>query len=173
MTLLLAKAEEGFNWHALIVQALGFAILAVLLAKLVVPIVRKMLGERSKEIEDRFTRLDRELGESSRQLDEYRTRLERIGEETQRRIRAAEEEGAKSRANLLAEAQAQAQAEFEKGQREIQLERDTAVLELRAAVTDLTVAATERIVDGAMNQPLHDRMVDKSLGEIARGVRPS
>jgi F-type H+-transporting ATPase subunit b len=157
----------GFNWHALIVQALGFAILAVILGKLVVPVVRKMLGERSKAIEDKFSQLDRDVEETKRQVADYGQRLARIDEETGKRIQAAMDEGARSRAALLEEALAQAQAETEKARRDIQMERDKAILELR----DTVISATERLVDGMMNEQLHGRIVEKSLGSLERAVR--
>src|SRR5688572_24012339 len=84
----------GFNWHALIVQALGFAILVAVLARFVAPVLKKMLGDRSKSIEDRFTQLDKDVAESSRQMSEYQDRLSKIDVELRRRIQAAQDEGA-------------------------------------------------------------------------------
>ena len=164
-------AAAGFNWHAFIVQALGFAILAVILVKLVVPVLRKMLNERSQGIEDKFLQLDRDVDETKRQIAEYGVRLDRIDEEVSKRMKAAADEGARTRQALLQEAAAQAQAEVDKARRDIQMERDKAILELRATVAEMTVSATERVVDGMMNEQLHGRMVEKALANLPKAVR--
>jgi hypothetical protein len=44
------------------------------------------------------------------------------------------------------------------------------VLELRAAVTEATVKATERIVDAVAGDPLNGRMVTKYLGDLEKAV---
>ncbi len=171
MTLLTMGLGAAFNWHDFIVQALGFTILMAVLFKWVVPALGKMSADRTRGIEEKFTRLDGELAEATRKMSEYQQQLARIGEETQRRLKAGQEEAAKTRAALLAEAQAQAQNEMEKARREVQMERDKAVLELRAMVTELTVAATEKIVDAVMNEQMHGRMVTKYIGALEKGVR--
>lgn len=163
----------GFNWHDFIVQALGFGVLAIALVLFVVPVLRRMAAERTKGIADEFARLERELSETAQKLADTQQKLATISAETQKRIQAAQDEGTRTRANLLAEAQGLARAELEKARRDVQMERDKAVLELRAAVTEMTVAATGKVIGAVMSDAVHGRMVEKTVGELDRTVRTS
>jgi F0F1-type ATP synthase membrane subunit b/b' len=70
----------------------------------------------------------------------------------------------------MAEAVAAAAAEGEKAKRDVQIERDKAILELRAAVTESTVKAVERIVDAVVGDPLNGRLVARYLGDVEKAV---
>ncbi|MBI2932705.1 MAG: ATP synthase F0 subunit B [Planctomycetes bacterium] len=164
---------EGFNWGTFVVQFLSFAVLLFILGKFAFPPLKKMALGRSHAIEEQFARLDRELAEAEGRMSEYQRRLEQIGTEVAQRMQAGQEEAAKTRGTLLAEAQALAKAELEKAHREVRMERDKAVLELRATVTDLAVTATERAIDALMNESLHQRMVERTIAELDKAVRPT
>ncbi len=157
-------------WKFTVSQVLGFGILIAVLAVLVKPILAKMLSDRSKGIEDAFAKLDGEIAETTKKLEEYKTKLAGIERDIQQRLAAAQAEGEKTRQNLMAEAVAAAAAEGEKAKRDVQIERDKAILELRAAVTESTVKAVERIVDAVAGDPLNGRMVTKYLGDLEKVV---
>jgi F-type H+-transporting ATPase subunit b len=129
------------------------------------------LADRSKGIEDAFTKLDGEIAETTKKLDEYKAKLAGIEKDIQKRLADAQAEGEKTRQNLMAEAVAAAAAEGEKAKREVAIERDKAILELRAAVTEATVKATERIVDSVAGEALNGRMVTKYLGDLEKAVK--
>lgn len=175
MTLLMMLAEGGEHpiptWKFVASQLLGFGLLAVVLWILVRPVLAKMLAGRSKEIEDSFAKLDGDLAATAKKLEETNTKLANIQKEIQARIAAAQAEGEKTRATLMAEAAAAAVAETERAKRDVQVERDKAVLELRAAVTEATVRAVERIVEAVANEPLNSRMVDRYLGDLSKAVK--
>jgi F-type H+-transporting ATPase subunit b len=175
MRLLLLLIEGGHEaippWKFIVSQLLGFGLLAVLLWVLVRPILAKMLAGRTKGIEDSFTNLENELAETSRKLEEYNRKLSTIEKEIQGRLAAAQAEGEKSRATLMTEAATAAVAETERAKRDVQVERDKAVLELRAAVTEATVSATVRIIEAVANEQLNGRMVDRYLGNLEKAVK--
>ena len=47
-----------------------------------------------------------------------------------------------------------------------QIERDKAVLELREEATSLTLRAAEHLVQSTMNDPIHEKIVDKYLAQL-------
>lgn len=168
--LLTAVAAEVPWWKFTVSQVLGFGTLAAILLVIVKPILSKMLSERSKGIENAFAKLDGEIAETTRKLEEYRAKLAAIEKEIQQRLAAAQSEGERIRQNLMAEAVAAAAAEGEKAKRDVQIERDKAILELRAAVTESTVKAVERIVDAVVGDPLNGRLVARYLGDVEKAV---
>ncbi len=174
MSLLLMLVEEHAQiatWKWIVSQFLGFGVLALILWFVARPILARMASSRSKGIADAFAKLESEVAETSRKLEEYKSKLAAIEKELQARIAAAQAEGEKSRATLMAEATAAAAAEGERARRDVAVERDKAVLELRAAVTEATVRATERIVDAVVNEQLSGRMVNKYLGDLEKAVK--
>lgn len=161
---------EGFNWQGLVVQLLGFLLLALVLWKFVVPVLRKMAQGRSQAIEDRFAKLEGEIEATRRLMEEHRARLSGMEAEARGRMAAAEKEGAATRAALIAEGEALARMEYEKARREIQMERDKAVLEIKAAVVEMTLEATERLVHSSVSERVHNAMVDRYLDGLEEAV---
>ncbi|HEU4338848.1 MAG TPA: ATP synthase F0 subunit B [Planctomycetota bacterium] len=168
MTLPLAAMGPGMMFLS---QAFAFVILAALLWKLVIPVLGRMLRDRSQGIQAKFDDLARETREASEGLAAIQARLADIGTETKRRIDAAMAEGAKAREQAVAEAHAQAAAELAKAKRTIELERDKAMLELRSELARLTLETTERTIDSLMNEKLHGRIVDGYLDVVEKAAR--
>ena len=167
----LALNEGGGTFGApLVSQILAFLILLFVIGKWGVPWLRSKVDARAKEVGDEFDRLGRETRDVSERLEALKRRLGEIEAESQRRIQAALAEGARLRDQALADAQAQASAELNKARRDVQIERDKAVLELRQQVTELTVAATEKVIDSMMNEQIHGRMVGKYIANLGKAV---
>ena len=150
----------------LIVQILGFALLAVILVKLVLPALGKVLGGRTKAIEDTFSKLEAETAAASRELEEIKRKLADVEKEAQRRQAAARADAEATSARAREDAERQAKAALEKGRREIEIERDKAVLELRQETERLTLAAAEHLAKTAVTDEIHRRLVDGYLDRI-------
>lgn len=168
MTMLLAAGDW---WRPTLAQFLAFAILAFIVWKYLFPMIGKMLGERSKGIADEFERLEREVREAGESASGLRAKLGDIQSESRRRIDAALAEAARLRESTMSDAATQAAALVAKARRDVQIERDKAVLEMRAEVSDMTVRATERIVDAVMNEQVQDRLVEKYVAEVGRSMK--
>jgi F-type H+-transporting ATPase subunit b len=152
--------------QAFVVQALGFAVVIAVLAKFVVPALKKTLGDRTSEIERTFRKIETDTAETSRRLSEIKDKLAHLKEESDRRTQAALDDANRTRAQALAEAGAQALAALEKARREIQIEREKTVLELREEATGLTLRAADALVQSLMNDPIHERLVAKYLDRL-------
>lgn len=161
VTIAAASAGQTF-----VVQCLGFAVLAFVLIKLVFPQLGKILGGRTKGIEETFTKIDQDTQETSKRIEEIKAKLAQMDKESQRRLQAALEDAASTRTQLLADTNAQVQAAVDKAKREVQIERDKAVLELRQEATNLTLQASEHLVQATMNDPIHVKIVDKYLVQL-------
>ena len=168
MILALAGMGAGMMFLS---QLIGFLILAVALWIFVIPVVRRLLADRTKGIQDRFDELARETREASEGLASIKAKLADIGTETKKRIDAALAEGAAAREQAVAEANATAAAELAKAKRTIEIERDKAMLELRLELARLTLEATEKSVDSLMNEKLHGRIVDWYLENAEEAAR--
>lgn len=168
MTWLLLASGDAPWWKATLVQIFGFAILVAILVKLVLPALGKILGGRTKGIEDSFAKVEKETAEASKELAELKRRVTEVDQEARRREEASTAEAEKMRAQALADAATQAQGILDKARREIQTERDKAVLELRQEAQQLTLAAADHLAQAAMNDDLHQKLVDGYLGKIEK-----
>lgn len=149
-----------------ILQVLGFAVVVFVLVKLVFPQLGKILGGRTKGIEETFHKIDQDTQDAVKRLEEIKGKLAQAGAESQKRLQAILDDAQKTRSQLLADANAQVQAAADKAKREIAIERDKAVLELRHAATDLTLRAADHLVQSTMNDALQEKLVTKYLSEL-------
>jgi F-type H+-transporting ATPase subunit b len=164
--LVLMAAGHPTPTQFLVLQILGFAVLVLILVKLAFPALGKILGARTRGIEETFQKIDADTQEAAKRIAELKDKLAHLQEESQRRLQAALKEAQATRDQLLADANAQVQAAAEKSRREIQIERDKAVLELRQEATTLTLQAADQVVQSVMNDALQDKLVAKYLSEL-------
>jgi F-type H+-transporting ATPase subunit b len=157
----MASAGQTF-----IVQVLGFAVLVGVIVKLALPQLGKILGARTSGIEQTFTKIDQDTKAVTARLAELKEKLAHLNEESRRRLDAALADAEKTKAQLMADANAQVQAAFAKSKNEIQIERDKAILELRHEATSLTLQAADHLVQSTMSEPIHGKMVDKYLHQL-------
>ena len=151
---------------AFVLQVLGFAVVVFVLVKLVFPQLGKILGGRTKGIEETFHKIDQDTQETIKRIEEIKGRLAQAGEESKKRLQAILDDAARTRTQLLADAHSQVEAAADKAKREITIERDKAVLELRHEVTDLTLRAADHLVQATMNDGLQEKLVTKYLSEL-------
>ena len=161
---MLAAGHGAFQ--TFIVQVLGFAALVLILVKLAFPALGKILGARTKGIEETFQEIDRDTQETAKRMAEIKEKLSQLEQESKRRLQAALDDAHATRTQLLADASSQIQAAAEKSVREIGIERDKAVLELRQEATNLTLQAADHLVQSTMNDALQEKLVTKYLAEL-------
>ena len=166
---LMAALGQG---QMFIVQVLGFAVVVAVLVKLVFPALGKMLGGRTKGIEETFQKIDRDTQDTAKAIAEIKGKLDHLQEESQRRLQAALKDAQATRDQLMADATAQVQAAAEKSKREIQIERDKAVLELRQEATTLTLQAADHLVQSTMTDAIQEKLVSKYLSELDGVKKP-
>jgi F-type H+-transporting ATPase subunit b len=164
--LVLMAAGHPTPTQFFVVQLLGFLALVIILVKLAFPALGKILGSRTKGIEETFQKIDSDTQETAKRIAEIKEKLATLDQESQRRLQAALADAQATRTQLLADANAQVQAAAEKSLREIQIERDKAVLELRQEATTLTLQAADQVVQASMNDALQDKLVTKYLSEL-------
>jgi F-type H+-transporting ATPase subunit b len=165
----------GVDVPKLIFQVINFLLLLYLLNRFLFGSVIRMLDERkgriSKGLEDaEAAARDRELARAEREaaLDEAR-------KEAQTMIARATKIADDSKAEILAEAKAQAEKATNKARGEITAEKDRALAELRTHVAELALEAAGRLVKSEMDGPTQRRLVEDFLSEVtpadAKGSR--
>ncbi len=153
-------------WQTTIVQVLGFTLLFGTLGYFVGPLIKRILNVRQKGFADTFDRLNKEESDSAKELAGIKQNLDQKEAEGERRIMKALEEGAQAKENALADAKKQTKAILNRASRDVDIERDKAILELRTEITNLTLRASREVASKAVTPEVQANLVKKYLKDL-------
>lgn len=158
----------------LIFGLIAIAILYVIVQKKVVPNLEKAYADRTAAIEGGMQKAEEAQQQAQAALEQYKAQLAEARAEAGRIRQEAQTQGAAIIADLRTQAQTEANRIAEAAQKQIEAERQQAVVSLRAEVGRLSIDLASRIV----GESLHDQarqsgIVDRFLAELESGaVRP-
>jgi len=161
----LGIADLGINLPVLVAQLVNFTILLVVLRLFAWGPLTKMLDERREKIRESLAAADQakaEVAESGRQAQEQ---IDAARREGQQLIAQAQEIANRLQADARTQAQGESEAVLTRARAEIQLERDTAIADLRREFADLTIAAAEKVIGGSLDRNAHKRLIDEALAQ--------
>jgi F-type H+-transporting ATPase subunit b len=158
----------------LVFGLIAITILYVIVQKKVVPNLEKAYADRTAAIEGGMHKAEEAQQQAQAALEQYKAQLAEARAEASRIRQQAQEQGAAIIADLRTQAQTEANRIAEAAQKQIEAERQQAVVSLRAEVGRLSIDLASRIV----GESLHDEarqtgIVDRFLAELESGaVRP-
>ena len=156
----------GGPLRVFIVQLIAFLVLMYILYRFVKPILTKLLNQRAQKIEETFLKIEKDTADTYRELTGTKEKLAQVEREIRERQVKSLKEAQQARDRILAEASGQVAAALEKAKREIQIEHEKAILELREEATTLTLHAADQLVQSAMNDTLQEHMVQRYLSGL-------
>ena len=158
----------------LIFGFIAFVILYFVVKIKVVPQLEKIYADRTAAIEGGMHKAEEAQQQAQAALEQYKAQLAEARAEASHIRQQAQEQGAAIIADLRTQAQTEANRIAEAAQKQIEAERQQAVVSLRAEVGRLSIDLASRIV----GESLHDEarqtgIVDRFLAELESGaVRP-
>ncbi len=158
----------------LIFGVIAFAILYVIVQKKVVPSLEKMYADRTAAIEGGMHQAEEAQQQAQAALEQYNAQLAEARVEAGHIRGEAQEQGAAIIAEFRVQAQVEANRIAEAAHKQIEAERQQAVVSLRSEVGRLSTELASRIV----GESLHDEtrqsgIVDRFLAELEQGeVQP-
>src|SRR6058998_488231 len=135
-----------------------FGILLALLWKLGWPALLKAVEERERRIQQQLEEAERARAEAARLLEEHK-----------RTIAAARTVAEKERATLLAQAREQYEQLLDRARKEIEGEKEKAILELRREAVDLSIAAASKLIEANLDSQANRRLVTEYLASLEAG----
>jgi F-type H+-transporting ATPase subunit b len=163
--IVLGIGSLGINLPILIAQLVNFTILLVVLRLVAWGPLVKMLDDRRERIRESLAAAEEmksKAAESDRQLHDQ---IEAARREGQALVANAQEISARIQAEARTQAQADAEVTLARARNEIQLERDSAIADLRKEFADLTIAAAEKVINQSLDRNAHRRLIDEALAE--------
>ena len=154
-------------------SVVSFGILLFLLYRYAFPVIFRLLDEREKKIRQSIEDADRARKEAQDLFAGYQNKLAAAQEEAESILERARVEAR----HLLEEGQKrmehEAQQRIEEAKVEIQREQEQALVEIRGAAVDLTITATEKILERKLTESDHHRFVEDVLKEISQAKQGS
>ncbi len=146
----------------------SFGLLLMVLRKFALPQVVALLEERERKIKESLDQAERIKNESQQLMVEYEAKLRAAQQEAHGLIEAS-----RARAQeVLEEAERRAAAEGQRivaeARTEIERERLQAVRDIRTAAVDLTISASEKVLQRALTAGDHRRMIEQAIDELVR-----
>lgn len=162
------------HWGELIFGLIAIAILYVIVQKKVVPNLEKAYSDRTAAIEGGMHKAEEAQQEAQAALEQYKAQLAEARAEAGRIRAEAQERGAAIIVELRAQALVETNRMTEAAHKQIEAERQQAVVSLRSEVGRLSTELASRIV----GESLHDEarqsgIVERFLTELESGaIRP-
>ena len=154
------------NVGLMIWTLLVFVISMLLLRKLAWPRITEALDKRQRLIEDSITSAERTKNEADRLLADYRERLSEARGQADDIVARAREDGERQEADILGKAREDREVLMDQARRDIQVETQRAIQQIRNEVADLTVLATEKVTRKSLTGDDQRRLVDEALSEL-------
>ncbi|MEU6136841.1 F0F1 ATP synthase subunit B [Nocardioides sp. NPDC047086] len=153
---------------------LGFIVIAILyigISKFIVPNFEKAYADRTAAIEGGIENAQAKQAEADAKLAQLEEQLASARHEAARIREQAREEGAAIKAELRAEAQAEAERIITAGKAQIEAERQAAATSLKTEVGSLATGLAGRIVGESLDdEERASRVVERFLADLEAGV---
>jgi len=150
----------------LVILVIGFALIALIVWRFIVPMIGGFLSERQKAIAEAANQVEETLRETEILRNDYWQRLEAIEEETERRMEEAVREAEALRERILAEARQNAEALVRRGEEEVARERAKALALLRTQFVEGVIRAAEHTAARSLDAAQQKRLVDEFVRNV-------
>jgi F-type H+-transporting ATPase subunit b len=161
----LAITDIGINLPVLVAQTVNFVVLLTLLKLFVYKPVLGMLDQRRARIEEGLNAAQRGQERAAEAERAAQAELDTARREGQNLVQNAQQAAQRIQEEGRAAAAQQTEAMLTRARSEIQMERDTAISELRREFADLTIAAAEKIIGQSLDRNAHQRLIEQALAE--------
>lgn len=143
----------------ILTQAGAFVILVLILKKMAWKPLLQMLEDRRHKIQAGFDQIEKTKAEVETLKRDYENSCARIEEEARAKLQEAIDEGKKVSKELQETARKESRIILSKAKEDIQLEVAKAKVTLRDEIADLTLGATERLLQEKLDDTKDKEMV--------------
>jgi F-type H+-transporting ATPase subunit b len=143
-----------------------FGVLLAILGKFAWKPLMKALHDREEHIEHCLLEAEKARNEAERMMIENQKNLARAAEQARALLEEAKHAAEASAATIVQKAQAEAEATFDRGKREIETARDQALTEIFSKTADLAIAVAGKVLARDLTEADHKRLIETAMGEL-------
>lgn len=179
MSLIFALLQEGehvaspfdINGGVIIWTVVIFVILLGLLYRLGYPSLLKMVEERERRIQKQLDEAEKANAEAQRLLEEHKKQIAAARNEAQDILAKAKTVSQKERETLLAKAREEYDALLNRARKDIESEKEKAILALRREAVELSIAAASRVIESNLDTDANRKLVGDFLDSLAQSEK--
>lgn len=149
-----------------------FLVLLGILSKFAWGPIQAGLGERERLIEESIEGAKRSNQEAQQMLGQYRDRLNEAADEVRRMLEEARRDAEQTKADIVAEAKSEAEAERGRAIRDIHVAADAASKDLAERGANMAVELASRIVGDRLSESDHQGLIREAVDRFDQ-VSPS
>ena len=181
MRILLTSGETmsrlfDLDWQLIADSVLSMiAVLAlfVALSYLLFDPVRKMLAGRSEKIAGELAQAAQDMTEAKAMKEEYEAKLRDIQKEADGILAEARKKAVLNETQIIGEARQEAGRIMERARVEAELEKQKAADEVKKEMIAIASMIAGKVVSGAIDTTVQERLVDETLREMGESTWPS
>lgn len=143
-----------------------FALVFLILWKFAWKPLREQLEARENRIKDTVDKADQVKAEAESLLEQHREQMDRAKADAQEILNQGRDAAERSMKDHLAKAQEEAEELRERAQKEIELQKNKALDELRRETVDLTIMAASRVLERSLDDDDHRKMTEGVIDEL-------
>ncbi len=148
-----------------------FGILLVLLWRLAFPAIVRSVEERERRIQKQLEDAERANAEAQRLLEEHKKQIAAARNDAQDILAKAKVVSQKERETLLAKAREEYDALLSRARKDIETEKEKAILALRREAVDLSIAAASRVIEANLDTDANRRLVTDFLESLSKAEK--
>lgn len=152
-----------------IVELITFLVMLAILARYVYPEIVRLAEARQRVVAEQLKEAEQSRADAEERLKEAEAKLADARKTAQSVIDAANKSGEQLRQELRQKAEEESRRTVEAARKEIEAERDEAVRSVRREVSELVVAATEKVIGETLDDDRQRKLIDKAIAEVAGG----
>lgn len=147
---------------------LTFLLLLLLLGKFAWKPILTALNSRENAIKDSLEQAEKAKEEARKILEENQTSLRKAEEESKKIIEQSRQYAESLKEQMLKDSKIQAQKIIEEASAEIDRRKETAFIELKNQISEISVNAAEIILKQNLNTDSNKKIVDDYISEISK-----
>lgn len=150
----------------LFVNLAAFVVLFLLLGKFAFPSITKLMDERANKIRESLEKAEQTQVEAERLLEEYKVQMAEARAEAGKIIEQGRSVAESMKAEIVAKAKEEAEAEKVKALAAIQSEKASAMADLQKQVADLSVDVAAKIIGTSLKKEDHAALIERYVAEV-------
>lgn len=159
----------GISLTEFVFYMINFLILVGVLTKFLYKPFLNVLEERKKKIQDAFDSADMMNKRADEKMANYTARIANVEEEGREIIKEAKQRAEAQAADIISDANEKASQIIAAAQRQIELDKQKAVDEMKQQVAALAMMAAEKIVERDIAQIGQEQIVDEIIEQAGSG----
>ena len=164
------EAFIGVNFWTALLTLINFLLVLYVGKKFLYGPIMKIIHDRQKEIEDMYADAGSAKQQAQAMQAEYQQKLNTAKESSEQIIKEATARGHSREEQIIAEANASANAIREKAAQDIAREKKQAINDAKDEISGISMAIAEKVVERQLNEQDQQKLVEQFIDRLGEGL---